>query len=315
MHGVAPPAPRPAPGSRADDAADRGVPEPGRQPGRRPAAGVDRRPSSARSAASRPPTAGGAPCSGGSTSCSCRRDRPRRPAGHAVPTPARSESLEREARAAVATTRGGVRWLDEHPEVGEGWADAVTARKRARGRAHRHRRSPDVELVVGYLVLDVDGPIAHVDQVYVTPEARQLGFGDALLELATETARQSGAAYLEGHALPGDRETKNLYERAGITARSDHGVAGRSAALPHRRTLLDERRETLLEVLRTHHTRSSPRRSSASASRRPRRRRRARLPGSPRRRAGRTGVIWSARRRASASASPGSTSRDTSPSA
>ena len=73
--------------------------------------------------------------------------------------------------------------------------------------------------MVGYLVLDVDGPIAHVDQVFVTPDARQLGFGDALLELATESARQAGAAYLEGHALPGDRETKNLYERAGVTAR------------------------------------------------------------------------------------------------
>ncbi len=126
-------------------------------------------------------------------------------------------ALEREAREAVATTRGGVRWLDEHPEVGEGWPDAVTARTVLV--AVLTDAVPGVELVVGYLVLDVDGRIAHVDQVYVTPEARQLGFGDALLELAKEAARQSGAAYLEGHALPGDRETKNLYERAGITAR------------------------------------------------------------------------------------------------
>ena len=53
--------------------------------------------------------------------------------------------------------------------------------------------------------------------MYVTPEARELGFGDALLELAT--GRPLGAAVLEGEALPGDRHTKNLYERAGITAR------------------------------------------------------------------------------------------------
>ena len=127
--------------------------------------------------------------------------------------------LEREARAAVAETRGGVRWLDEHPEVGEGWPAATETRSVFVAVLTDVAVPPGTELVVGYLVLDIDGPIAHVDQVYVTPEARQLGFGDALLELATESARQAGAAYLEGHALPGDRETKNLYERAGVTAR------------------------------------------------------------------------------------------------
>ena len=75
------------------------------------------------------------------------------------------------------------------------------------------------DVVVGYLVLDVNGPVGRIDQVFVTPEARELGFGDALLEAATEAARAAGATVLEGEALPGDRETKNLYERAKITAR------------------------------------------------------------------------------------------------
>jgi ribosomal protein S18 acetylase RimI-like enzyme len=127
--------------------------------------------------------------------------------------------LEGEARAAVAETRGGARWLDEHAEVGKGWPEAIESRSVFVAVLTDAAGQPGAELVVGYLVLDVDGPIAHVDQVYVTPEARQLGFGDALLALATETARQAGAGYLEGHALPGDRETKNLYERAGVTAR------------------------------------------------------------------------------------------------
>ena len=127
--------------------------------------------------------------------------------------------LEREARTTVAGARGGSRWLDEHPEVGERWADAVGSRQVFVAVLTDVTDRPDSELVVGYLVLDVDGPIAHVDQVYVTPDARELGFGDALLELATASARQTGAVYLEGHALPGDRETKNLYERAGVTAR------------------------------------------------------------------------------------------------
>ena len=57
------------------------------------------------------------------------------------------------------------------------------------------------------------------EQVYVTPEARELGFGDGLLEAAIELARAQGAVAIEAEALPGDRETKNLYERAGVTAR------------------------------------------------------------------------------------------------
>ena len=60
---------------------------------------------------------------------------------------------------------------------------------------------------------------ALVEQVYVTPEAREIGFGDDLLAAAIDTARRGGAVAIEAEALPGDRETKNLYERAGVTAR------------------------------------------------------------------------------------------------
>lgn len=131
-------------------------------------------------------------------------------------------ALEVEARAAVADARGGARWLEEHPTIGPNWSEAIVTRRvfvavlRTPSTGVEHRPT---EMVVGYLVLDVDGAVAHVDQVYVTPEARELGFGDALLAAATDAARAAGAEVLEGHALPGDRETKNLYERAGITAR------------------------------------------------------------------------------------------------
>jgi GNAT superfamily N-acetyltransferase len=124
--------------------------------------------------------------------------------------------LEAEARAALIDARGGARWLDEHPLVGEAWRDAVTA---------RHvfvavlDTGDDTPLDVGYLLADIEGALARVDQVYVTPDARELGFGDALLEAATAAAVGAGARLLEGQALPGDRDMKNLYERAGITAR------------------------------------------------------------------------------------------------
>lgn len=75
------------------------------------------------------------------------------------------------------------------------------------------------EVVVGYLELIIAGDVAEVRQVWVHPEARELGLGDSLLGHAMEAARRRGCVVLEGTALPGDRDTKNLYERAGITAR------------------------------------------------------------------------------------------------
>ena len=58
-----------------------------------------------------------------------------------------------------------------------------------------------------------------VRQVYVHPEAREVGFGDYMLAAAIEAIRQMGGTVVESFALPGDRDTKNLYERAGMTAR------------------------------------------------------------------------------------------------
>jgi GNAT superfamily N-acetyltransferase len=62
-------------------------------------------------------------------------------------------------------------------------------------------------------------PIVRVDQVWLEPDARELGFGDELLATAIAWGRERGAELVEGEALPGDRNIKNLYERAGITAR------------------------------------------------------------------------------------------------
>ena len=119
--------------------------------------------------------------------------------------------LEAEARVALADLRGGHRWLATHPARGEQWVDSVSSDSVFV--AHIGA------VAVGYLVLVITGPIAVVDDVYVTPQARELGFGDALLAAALERARTAGCDLLEGSSLPGDRDTKNLYERAGIKAR------------------------------------------------------------------------------------------------
>lgn len=127
---------------------------------------------------------------------------------------AQLQLLEVEGRSALEGQRGGERWLVEHPEIGDGWADRSIAAGVDIVVAHIG------PVVVGYLVaiLGVDD-IVRIDQVWITPPARENGFGDALLEIALDRARSRGALAVEGQALPGDRHTKNLYERAGIVAR------------------------------------------------------------------------------------------------
>lgn len=122
------------------------------------------------------------------------------------------ELLEREARAALDGQRGGERWLVEHPPVGAGWAERCTT-------ADVHVAVIG-DVLVGYLVALVgEDRIVRVDQVWVTPLARELGFGDGMLAAAIERGRAHGAVAVQGESLPGDRQTKNLYERAGIVAR------------------------------------------------------------------------------------------------
>jgi GNAT superfamily N-acetyltransferase len=129
------------------------------------------------------------------------------------------QMLEDEARAGLDGARGGGRWLDEHPPIGSRWAEVVAARSVFVAEIGDVEGLDQPPAVVGYLLLDFDGAIARIEQVFVTPSARELGFGDALVEAATDEARSAGATHLEGEALPGDRETKNLFERAHITAR------------------------------------------------------------------------------------------------
>jgi GNAT superfamily N-acetyltransferase len=125
--------------------------------------------------------------------------------------------LEAESRLALGEQRGGERWLEEHRKRGPRWADVFD----------EHHEPPTTvfvglidDVVVGYLVLERPEPrLAVVEQVYVAHGAREVGIGDELLTTAVDHARDTGASLVEGEALPGDRDTKNLFERARITAR------------------------------------------------------------------------------------------------
>ncbi|MDX2379320.1 MAG: GNAT family N-acetyltransferase [Acidimicrobiia bacterium] len=120
--------------------------------------------------------------------------------------------LEREARSTLTDRRGGPRWLEDNPAIGSGWADECSA--------SIVRVAYIDEVIVGYIRARIgDDRIVRVFDVYITPEAREVGFGDELLHEVIATGRRLDARAIEGFALPGDRHTKNLYERAGIVAR------------------------------------------------------------------------------------------------
>ena len=122
--------------------------------------------------------------------------------------------LEAEAREALVDARGGAALLAEQAAVGD-WASVLAAVDRTVWVATID------DAVVGYLELANPAPGAAgvVRQVYVHPEAREVGFGDYLLAEAIEAIRRMGGVAVESFALPGDRDTKNLFERAGVTAR------------------------------------------------------------------------------------------------
>jgi GNAT superfamily N-acetyltransferase len=125
--------------------------------------------------------------------------------------------IDRDARIPLDLQRGGAAWLADHRSLEHRWVPTAGA---PLGWVALIDDVP-----VGFLLLDVlevvgRGRVAMVDRVYVLEPAREIGCGDALLAAAEAWARASGCAALEGVALPGDRETKNLYERAGVVARS-----------------------------------------------------------------------------------------------
>lgn len=124
---------------------------------------------------------------------------------------AQLERLEAEARGALVGKRGGDRWLADNASRAGEWISTL-------GEALVFVAVID-DVIVGYVVGRVDGGVGTVEEIYVHPEARDCGFGSELLNAALKGFTEAGADVVDGSALPGDRETKNLYERAGITAR------------------------------------------------------------------------------------------------
>jgi GNAT superfamily N-acetyltransferase len=72
-------------------------------------------------------------------------------------------------------------------------------------------------------VVDAGGThIVRLYDVFVEPDARGVGLGEALLTLVFDWAREQRATAIDSIVLPGNREGKNFFERFGLVARAIH---------------------------------------------------------------------------------------------
>lgn len=70
-------------------------------------------------------------------------------------------------------------------------------------------------------VVDLNGNslLARIRELIVTEPAREVGIGEAMMNLLLQQAESRGCFGIDAVALPGDRETKNFFESFGLKAR------------------------------------------------------------------------------------------------
>jgi GNAT superfamily N-acetyltransferase len=130
--------------------------------------------------------------------------------------------LARLAIAELSAQRGGRLWA-----IREARAEPLDAALAAalEDAVHLVLAGTIDESVVGYSVVHLehlrdDRPLAVIDDLYVEPDARGVGVGEALINHVVAWARQHGCAGIDALTLVGNRATKNFFEAHGLTARA-----------------------------------------------------------------------------------------------
>ena len=77
-------------------------------------------------------------------------------------------------------------------------------------------------VTVGYGTAWVDhvrdgSRLGVIDEIYVEPGARGVGVGETLVERLVAFCRDAGCSGIDATALPGHRQAKNFFERAGFS--------------------------------------------------------------------------------------------------
>lgn len=126
---------------------------------------------------------------------------------------------------------------EAHAEIGASKGGAMWARREARqpplGASLQAGIDDESQLTilgtlddsgVGYATVTTellpDGAlIAEVTEIFVLPDGRGVGVGEAMLDAVMDWARDLGCTHLEGSVLPGNRAGKNFFERAHMVTR------------------------------------------------------------------------------------------------
>ena len=140
-------------------------------------------------------------------------------------------SLVEAEHAELAAQRGGALWV---AHAAQATTERLLAALRASDALVLAGTLDDVVLGVATArVIDAPGvgPIATLEDLYVEPEAREVGIGAALLDALVQWALTAGCVGVDSVVLPGNRAAKNFFEA--------HGLVARSITVHHRFTATD----------------------------------------------------------------------------
>jgi ribosomal protein S18 acetylase RimI-like enzyme len=131
-------------------------------------------------------------------------------------------ALARQLRVELTGYRGGALW-GARDVGGEPLDDAVEA-SLADPRTVVVVGTID-DVPVGYGIVTVedlrDGTrLGRITELFVEPEARGVGVGEAIAREVLDHCRAAGCRGVDVVALPGHRATKNFFEEQGFTARA-----------------------------------------------------------------------------------------------
>jgi ribosomal protein S18 acetylase RimI-like enzyme len=125
-------------------------------------------------------------------------------------------------RAELAAMRGGALWVER-----EAWPeplDVAYGALLARDDALLLCGTLD-HVVLGFGAVVVEAlrsgaRLGVITDLYVEPEAREVGIGEVLVDALVAHCRVAGCIGVDATALPGHRAAKNFFETHGFTARA-----------------------------------------------------------------------------------------------
>jgi GNAT superfamily N-acetyltransferase len=143
-----------------------------------------------------------------------------RPAGAA--DVGRLAELAQQAVQELAPTKGGDIWARREARAAP-YAESFTAELAADDRLVLVGEID--HSVIGYAVVHLEtlrdrGVLGVIDDIYVEPDAREVGVGECLMDAIVAWCSARGCVGVDGLALPGNRATKNFFETFGLVARA-----------------------------------------------------------------------------------------------